>query len=153
MEDASMTRLQKRYAELESNATAQPAVDLKFLKQIVGVAIAGLFEHYKEDVARVFDAATLQDVADETMHLGDQRVEDIYKRAWDMLATLPAAPVPLTDGVTIPLAVLEAAEASLGSFCSDLGWCDNDIQNMDNLSAYIARHKAANGITEKGGAA
>ncbi len=59
------------------------------------------------------------------------------------------APVPLTDGVTVPLAVLEAAEASLGSFCSDHGWTDEDMQNMDNLTAYIARHKA-HGITEKG---
>jgi hypothetical protein len=50
--------------------------------------------------------------------------------------------VPLTDGVTVPLAVLEAAEASLGSFCSDHGWSDEDMQHMDNLSAYIARHKA-----------
>jgi hypothetical protein len=58
------------------------------------------------------------------------------------------APVPLTDGVTVPLAVLEAAEAALGSFCSDLGWSDEDMQNMDNLSAYIARHKANLGITK-----
>jgi hypothetical protein len=58
------------------------------------------------------------------------------------------APVALTEGVTVPMAVLEAAEASLGSFCSDLGWSDEDMQNMDNLSAYIARHKANFGITK-----
>ena len=57
-------------------------------------------------------------------------------------------PVLLTDGVTVPLAVLEAAEASLGSFCSDHGWSDMDMQNMDNLSACIAQHKAAHGITK-----
>ena len=64
-------------------------------------------------------------------------------------ATQPAAqpaPVPLTDGVNVPLTILEAAEASLGSFCSDHGWSDKDMQNMDNLSAYIAQHKAAHGI-------
>jgi hypothetical protein len=63
-------------------------------------------------------------------------------------ATHPAqpAPVPLTDGVNVPLTILEAAEASLGSFCSDHGWSDKDMQNMDNLSAYIAQHKAAHGI-------
>jgi len=54
---------------------------------------------------------------------------------------------PLTD-VLVPLQVLEAAESSLGSFCSDQGWDDADMQNMDNLSAYIARHKAAHGITD-----
>jgi hypothetical protein len=66
------------------------------------------------------------------------------------LCTPPAqpAPVALTEGVTVPMAVLEAAEASLGSFCSDLGWSDEDMQNMDNLSAYIARHKANLGITK-----
>jgi hypothetical protein len=61
-----------------------------------------------------------------------------------------SAPVALTDGVTVPMAVLEAAEASLGSFCSDHGWSNEDMQNMDNLSAYIAiaRHKANLGITK-----
>ena len=53
----------------------------------------------------------------------------------------PAAPVPLTDGVNVPRAVLEAAEESLGSFCSDRGWSDKDVRNMDKLSALIARHK------------
>lgn len=56
---------------------------------------------------------------------------------------------PLTDSVLVPLDVLEAVESSLGSFCSDEGWSDSDMQNMDNLSAYIARHKAAHGIKEK----
>ena len=55
---------------------------------------------------------------------------------------------PLTDDVQVPLRVLEAAEESLGSFCSDQGWSDMDMQNMDNLSAYIAQHKAAHGIKE-----
>ena len=53
------------------------------------------------------------------------------------------------NGVLVPLNVLEAAEESLGSFCSDHGWADEDMQNMDSLSAYIAEHKAAHGIKEK----
>ena len=68
--------------------------------------------------------------------------------AHDTAPPAQPAPVQLTDGVTVPLAVLEAAEASLGSFCSDHGWSDEDMQNMDNLSAYIARHKANLGITK-----
>ena len=67
------------------------------------------------------------------------------------LWTTPPQPKPLTDDVLVPLQVLEAAENSLGSFCSDLGWSDKDMQNMDNLSAYIAQHKATRGIA--GGAA
>jgi hypothetical protein len=80
--------------------------------------------------------------------------EDSWKYAarevLTMLATTPVQPalVSLTDGVTVPLEVLEAAEESLGSFCSDHGWSDKDMQNMDNLSAHIARHKAAHGITK-----
>ena len=64
------------------------------------------------------------------------------------LWTTPPQPKPLTDDVLVPLQVLEAAENSLGSFCSDLGWSDKDMQNMDNLSAYIAQHKAVHGIKE-----
>ena len=52
------------------------------------------------------------------------------------------------NGVLVPLNVLEAVEESLGSFCSDHGWADEDMQNMDSLSAYIAEHKAAHGIKE-----
>ena len=73
--------------------------------------------------------------------------DNTYIKLW----TTPPQPKPLTDDVLVPLQVLEAAENSLGSFCSDLGWSDKDMQNMDNLSAYIAQHKAARGIT--GGAA
>jgi hypothetical protein len=96
------------------------------------------------------------------LHAAIQRFHDLIcvnatikaaKMAADAIreSTPPAAqpaPVPLTDGVTVPMAVLEAAEASLGSFCSDHGWSDEDMQNMDNLSAYIARHKANLGITK-----
>ena len=63
------------------------------------------------------------------------------------LYTTPPQRKPL-NGVLVPLNVLEAAEESLGSFCSDHGWADEDMQNMDNLSAYIAEHKAAHGIKE-----
>ena len=59
--------------------------------------------------------------------------------------TSPPQRKPL-NGVLVPLNVLEAAEESLGSFCSDHGWADEDMKNMDNLSAYIAEHKAAHGI-------
>ena len=47
------------------------------------------------------------------------------------------------DHVLVPLNVLEAAESSLATFIGDQGWGDEDMQNMDNLSAYIAQHKAA----------
>ena len=78
------------------------------------------------------------------------QIEQVRKQsgAWVPLAPVTAQPtVPLTNGVLVPLAILEAAERSIGSFCSDHGWTDKDMQNMDNLSACIARHKAG-GITK-----
>jgi hypothetical protein len=54
----------------------------------------------------------------------------------------------LTDDVLVPLEVLEAAANSLDSFCGNLGWGDEDLQNMDNLFAVIEKHKAAHGIKE-----
>lgn len=69
------------------------AIDIAFLRQVLSVAIAGLFEHHKNDVLRVFTLGELQAVADLTEPLQPQQVEDIYKRAWVMLATPQAQPV------------------------------------------------------------
>jgi len=77
---------------LYTTPPAQPAVDLRFLKQVVAVAIAGLFEHYKDDVLRVFTLDELQAVVDLSDALRPQQVEDIYKRAWEMLTTPQAQP-------------------------------------------------------------
>ena len=44
--------------------------------------------------------------------------------------------------ITIPIDVAEAASEALGNFVSDHGWSDSDMQAMDNLDSYIARHKA-----------
>ena len=52
-----------------------------------------------------------------------------------------AANVP-ADHVTVPLSLLEGASSAIGHFVSDHGWGDEDMQAMDNLDAYIARHKA-----------
>ncbi len=54
-----------------------------------------------------------------------------------------AGPAPQApDMVSVPLTVLEDASSSLGHYLSDRGWSDEDMQAMDNLDAYIARHKA-----------
>lgn len=45
--------------------------------------------------------------------------------------------------ITIPLDVAEAAAEALCNFVSDHGWADSDMQAMDNLDAYIQRHKAS----------
>ena len=44
--------------------------------------------------------------------------------------------------ITIPIDVAEAAAEALGNFVSDHGWTDSDMQAMDNLDSYIARHRA-----------
>lgn len=53
----------------------------------------------------------------------------------------PAPSVP-ADVVRVPLQVLKDASEALGNFVSDHGWGDADMQAMDNLDAYIARHEA-----------
>ena len=55
--------------------------------------------------------------------------------------TRPAQNVP-GDVVRVPLQVLKDASEALGNFVSDHGWGDTDMQAMDNLDAYIARHEA-----------
>ena len=57
------------------------------------------------------------------------------------LYTHPAPSVP-ADVVRVPLQVLKDASEALGNFVSDHGWGDADMQAMDNLDAYIARHEA-----------
>jgi len=44
----------------------------------------------------------------------------------------------------VPVEVLKAASESLGSFVSDHGWTDLDMQAMDNLDAILAQQKGAN---------
>lgn len=55
--------------------------------------------------------------------------------------THPAPSVP-ADVVRVPVQVMKDASEALGNFVSDHGWGDADMQAMDNLDAYIARHEA-----------
>jgi hypothetical protein len=57
----------------------------------------------------------------------------------DALAARPAVPAGM---VLVPVEVLEDAATAIGHFVSDHGWSAEDMQAMDNLDAYIARHKA-----------
>ena len=85
---------------LEMVAAPVQELDAAFFRQVLSVAIAGLYAHYKDDVLRVFTLDDLQKVVDLAEPLQLQQVEDIYKRAWEMLTTPPAAQrqwVGLTD--------------------------------------------------------
>jgi hypothetical protein len=66
-------------------APVQPAQDLHFFKQVLSVAIAGLYEHYEEDVLNTFSIDELSEVVDVSKSLQSRKVEDIYKQMWDML--------------------------------------------------------------------
>ena len=85
--------LRKANSEPENALAEQPAqqepVDVDFMRQVLSVAIAGLHQHYKDDVLRVFTLDDLQTVVDLSEPLQSQNVEDIYKRAWAMLAAAP----------------------------------------------------------------
>ena len=71
-------------------APVQPVADLHFFKQVLSVAIAGLYEHYEEDVMKTFSVEELSEVVDLSESLRPRQVEDIYKQMWAMLATPPA---------------------------------------------------------------
>ena len=89
-----------RDAIVQSLAQPSPVQDLHFFKQVLSVAIAGLYEHYKGDVLKTFSIRELQEVVDLSESLRPRRVEDIYKQMWAMLATPPAQPEPLPTRVT-----------------------------------------------------
>jgi hypothetical protein len=89
-----------RDAIVQSPAQPSPVQDLHFFKQVLSVAIAGLYEHYKGDVLKTFSIRELQEVVDLSESLRPRRVEDIYKQMWVMLATPPAQPEPLPTRVT-----------------------------------------------------
>lgn len=87
--DLAVEALAEQPAQTEQQGQA---IDVAFLRQVLSVAIAGLYEHYKDDVLRVFTLGELQTVADLSESLQPQQVEDIYKRAWDMLTGPQLAP-------------------------------------------------------------
>ncbi len=55
----------------------------------------------------------------------------------------------MTDHITIPIDVAEAVAEAIGNFVSDHGWSDSDMQAMDNLISYTARHKANQAARDK----
>jgi hypothetical protein len=87
LRENAMREVQRLGQEIEQ----EPVANVKFMRQVLSVAIAVLYEHYKDDVLRVFTLDDLQTVIDLSDSLRPQQVEDIYKRAWDILevATLP----------------------------------------------------------------
>ena len=62
------------------------------MRAVVAVAVTMLYDTHPEDVLRVFDLCELEKISIITVLLGSQRVEDIYRSAWDHLtaATGPA---------------------------------------------------------------
>lgn len=43
--------------------------------------------------------------------------------------------------ITVPRELLERVSASLGSFCSDEGWGQKDMDTMDSVDALLAQNK------------
>lgn len=117
--------------EPAAQAAAEPASPyLSVLKRLRGVAYGvSLYGAPDKDLL----ARRIDGIADELAAYG---------------ATLIAEDAGVEPAsVRVPLSVLEAASKSLGAFVSDDGWSLRDMQTMDNLDAYIARHKANHHIT------
>lgn len=59
--------------------------------------------------------------------------------AWKARAALEEGRAAVPAGwVLVPVELLKRAESSLGSFCSDHGWGDADMQTMDDISGLLA---------------
>lgn len=75
-----------------------------------------------------------------------QVVRDVieYVASWITVYNEKRHPAPGVPAgyVSVPLQVMRDASEALGNFVSDHGWGDADMQAMDNLDAYIARHDA-----------
>ena len=61
------------------------------MRTVVAVAVTMLYDTHPEDVLRVFDLCELEKISIITVPLGSQRVEDIYRSAWDHLTAQPLA--------------------------------------------------------------
>ena len=88
-----------RAVRAEQPATAQqpdtayaelPDADRDYMRKVVAVAVTMLFDGYKEDVMRVFSTGELSEFVTITAAMRVEKVEDIYRRAWDLLS-LPAS--------------------------------------------------------------
>jgi hypothetical protein len=75
----------------------EPMANLHFFKQVLSVAIAGLYEHYKQDVINTFSIEELSEVVALSESLRHRRVEEIYKQMWVMLSTPSAQPPQSTE--------------------------------------------------------
>lgn len=94
---------------------ALPDADRDYMRKVVAVAVTMLFDGYKEDVTRVFSTGELSEFVTITAAMGGERVEGIYRRAWDLLS-LPVrashgqAPATLQSGEQpLPLLVKDIA--------------------------------------------
>lgn len=91
IEGTELANVLQKSLEQQSNSTINNTVSLteeetKFLKQVVGVAVCGLYENYPKDVVNTFEESTLQKIVESTSELTNERVEDIYKNAWSLLS-------------------------------------------------------------------
>ena len=43
----------------------------------------------------------------------------------------------------VPIKKLKLASESIGAFCSDHGWAQDDMDNMDSIDEILAIHKAS----------
>jgi hypothetical protein len=68
------------------------------IKKAIAVAIAGLSENHTKDVLEVFSTDQLVEILEFTRAYKAERVEEIYKQAWNQLTTPPPRqPEPVID--------------------------------------------------------
>ncbi len=90
---------------------ALPDADRDYMRKVVAVAVTMLFDGYKEDVTRVFSPGELSEFVTITAAMGGERVEDIYRRAWDLLSLPDRASHGQAPAQAAPAAVAGPSEA------------------------------------------
>jgi len=83
---AHLDGMRGRSTEPAGEYPALPDADRDYMRKVVAVAVAMLFDGYKEDVMRVFSTGELSEFVTITAAMRVEKVEDIYRRAWDLLS-------------------------------------------------------------------
>lgn len=128
--------------------------DRDYMRKVVAVAVTMLFDGYKEDVTRVFSTGELSEFATITAAMGGEQVEDIYRRAWDLLSLparashgqAPAQPAP----AAVPVPRWDEMIRQQFPDMPPKGWSDTLIRRYmtRELDAYRAARAPADSVLE-----
>ena len=123
----SMQDMEKQVSDLQAENEALRGT----LSEVVSVAVTMLYDTHKLDVVDQFTIEELKDVVERTKHLQNDRVEDVYRRGYEVLLLAQAAELERQSGGgecarCSGSGVIPAAEKRIGTWvCKDCGGSGN----------------------------